>query len=1222
MKRYILLTIFLCTGTFTAYCQTLVTAPMNQPNTTGEYYNPTLITLADGFSTDGDFRAYITSPFCVPVASAFSTDQNYIAIYTPREPFDVLTDLKTKNTCEVMQTVKYFDGLGRPVQTIQVKGNPDATGDVVQPVAYDIFGREVKKYLPYTTTASSNGTYKVDALAAGMGLELFYNPAGTGSQLPNGSPRISTPFAETRYETSMLDRPAEQGAPGEDWQLSQGHTLKITYLNNNTQNEVYRYHPTLITGSSYKYNIGYGGAYSVNTLAKTISKDENWQSSDGLAGTVEEFKDTEGRVVLKRMYNKTPAGAIEALSTSYVYDDYGNLVFVLPPYAYGDGSSLPPGTFQQPTQQQLDEIAYQYRYDSRNRLIEKKLPGKGWEYMVYNDFDQLVMTQDANQRAHANQDWLVTKYDKFGRVVITGIFKDVGSTANADRRAAIQSNAGALPPSPNPNWEERTTNAGDGYMNTGNLYNNYPFTLNTTLTVNYYDDYTFPGAGTLAAQGTVSSRTKGLSTGTRTYTTTGAQSYLSVMYYDDYGRVTETLGQNNVNGTDRIINTYDFMGAVLSSTRTHSKPAQADITISMTYEYDHMGRKIQTNESINNAVPIILSKLMYNEVGQLKTKQLHSTNGGTSFINSTIYTYNERGWLNSINDPTDISTSVFGMQLQYNSGAAPQYNGNISQLSWQTRVPAGLSLYQAKQSYSYSYDKLNRLTTAAYTTPGSENKFNEQMEYDERGNIKTLKRTNTTSAGVYLNNFTYNYTGGGITGNKLYGTDDTGTANQDGTYAYDVNGNTITDTRSQITNITYNYLNLPELVTRTPGNIAYTYTAGGTKLKKVATGGITRDFAGGIEYNNGVIEFIQTEEGRAIPNGGSYIYEYYLKDHLGNTRAAINQSGNIIQVQDYYAFGLDMNPGNAYIGSTINNYKYNGKEKQETGQYDYGARFYDPVIARWSKIDNKAEKFESISPYIYAVNDPINAIDPDGNLIIFVNGFNMDHWLSKNNHKYDYHSGQPLSKDRYHYRPYPGDRNMSENAPHYLGKPFDYWGSVDNLFMKGYKDNHAVYINASSDNTSNAPDRYKEGVMAAEKLIRDLNSGRIKLKNGETIKIVGHSQGGAFAAGMASVLSKDDRYKSILEEVVYLEPHQPGDFDNPAGVAALQISSRDDLVASSEYFELVKGKTAFWWIYGITYRMENKTHEGDDLGGHSVWTNIDEIESYFRSKGVKINVQQ
>ncbi|MGX5689555.1 RHS repeat domain-containing protein [Arcticibacter tournemirensis] len=189
-------------------------------------------------------------------------------------------------------------------------------------------------------------------------------------------------------------------------------------------------------------------------------------------------------------------------------------------------------------------------------------------------------------------------------------------------------------------------------------------------------------------------------------------------------------------------------------------------------------------------------------------------------------------------------------------------------------------------------------------------------------------------------------------------------------------------------------MNLPRTVANAANNqtITYLYDAAGRKLRKEGVSG-NRDYVDGIEYgNDGQIEFIQTEEGRAVKSGGSYSYEYMLKDHLGNTRAVMKQDGSILQIPDYYAFGMQMNH-NVMTPSPGNSYKYNGKELQtELGlnQYDYGARFYDPVVGRWNTIDPSVEKYISLSPYNYTVNNPIKYIDPDGRDFILTINRNKD----------------------------------------------------------------------------------------------------------------------------------------------------------------------------------------------------------------------------------------
>ncbi|HEY4785682.1 MAG TPA: RHS repeat-associated core domain-containing protein, partial [Bacteroidales bacterium] len=139
---------------------------------------------------------------------------------------------------------------------------------------------------------------------------------------------------------------------------------------------------------------------------------------------------------------------------------------------------------------------------------------------------------------------------------------------------------------------------------------------------------------------------------------------------------------------------------------------------------------------------------------------------------------------------------------------------------------------------------------------------------------------------------------------------------------------------------------------------------------------------GNTIYNNAkAVDYILHEEGMVKNSSGSFTYEYYLKDHLGNTRVVFNSSGTIEQSTDYYPFGLAFQNNNL----DVNKYLYNGKELQDEtlggtflGWLDYGARFYDPQIARWHVQDRFAEKCLNLSPYQYATNNPILFIDING----------------------------------------------------------------------------------------------------------------------------------------------------------------------------------------------------------------------------------------------------
>jgi RHS repeat-associated protein len=197
-------------------------------------------------------------------------------------------------------------------------------------------------------------------------------------------------------------------------------------------------------------------------------------------------------------------------------------------------------------------------------------------------------------------------------------------------------------------------------------------------------------------------------------------------------------------------------------------------------------------------------------------------------------------------------------------------------------------------------------------------------------------------------------------------------------YTYDNNGNELTQTNTvNNKSITYNMLNLPQVYTLSGGTVTYTYDADGTKLRKVSSTQGTTDYISGIQYkaNSTVIDFIQTEEGRVLNPTTAPDYEYTLTDHLGNNRVTFDMVNGKVGEDDYYPFGLnvhrELNAGN--------NYLYNKKELQvELNEYDYGARFYDPVIGRFTTIDFLSEKYDLQSPYSYGGDDPIRFVDING----------------------------------------------------------------------------------------------------------------------------------------------------------------------------------------------------------------------------------------------------
>ncbi|WP_199140120.1 DUF6443 domain-containing protein [Pedobacter sp. ASV12] len=816
------------------------------------------------------------------------------------------------------RTVQYVDGLGRPIQTVQWKASP-LQRDVVQVTEYDAFGRETKKYLPYAEQTASDGAYKTGGVA---NQASFY---GVSTGWDANVAKTPYPYGISVMEPSPLGRVLEQGAPGAAWQpysagiAGSGHTARPGYAINAASDAVklWRTNPS---GASASAN------YPAGTLYKSISRDENWSS--GKAGTSEEYKDTEGRVVLKRIWETEGT----ALDTYYVYDAYGSLAYVVPPAVTAASFTEADAVFK--------NYVYGYHYDGRKRVIEKKIPGRGWEHIVYNKLDQVVMTQDSVQRS--NGQWSFVKYDVLGRAIITGLHD------NSNGRLAMQNSVNVSVSL----WETRENT---GTYNTGYTDNAPPQSIANYYSISYFDDYDFYNniLGGPTSEQANGGRIRGLVTGNRTAILGTSTMLLGTSYYDVDGKVLQSKSQNHMGGVDIVSNTYNFANELTASIRTHDASSITTI-IANTYTYDHVGRKVLSTENINSQGEVALSEMLYNEIGQLREKKL--ANG----LQSTAYAYNERGWLKGSTSPQ------FGLQLKYEDGTSPQYNGNIANQLW----GSGGSF---PNSFVYGYDKLNRLASGSNSSIG----MSESLTYDVMGNIATLTRDGST--GTY-----------GYTGNQLSSV--SGGSMATGTYVYDGNGNATGSTvgigRTYVS-IAYNQLNLPIAISGSGINLSYTFSSTASKLRqKDNNRGTITDYVDGIQYNNGEIDFIQTEQGIAKNNGGIYIYHYNLTDHLGNVRYVFdiyNGALRKLQEDNYYPFGLRKPAGSPV--SLDNKYLYNGKELQEElEQYDYGARFYDPLIARWNGVDPLAELDRRLSPYNYGSNNPIRFVDPNGMSVEEING--------------------------------------------------------------------------------------------------------------------------------------------------------------------------------------------------------------------------------------------
>lgn len=1082
------------------------------------------------------------------------------------------------------EEIKYFDGLGREIQSVKTKASPSGR-DIVAVKYYDDFGREAKAYLPYAAPLSqSDGSYKTTATADQAA--FYSNPAGAAAPgvviIPSVSGVVPS-FATTSFESSPLNRVIEQGAAGADWQVPSNisgvrHTQRLYYTVNDqtsifssTYNStspnpgshiVALYTTTINADKSQSLNRISNAVYPANQLRLKISRDENWQPVNGCLGQTEEYTDLDNRVILKRTYNLN-SNAVEMLSTYYVYDDMGNLAFVLPPQANPDNVT--------PTQAVLDNFCFQNRYDGRGRVVEKKIPGKGWEFMVYDKLDRIVMRQDANQRNLTPQVWAFSKFDALGRVIMTGIQPYSGSSADGNLSSPshvyLNAQQNYFNTATTPRSEARDNTTATGY---DNLSDPLPLNSLTFYTINYYDNYSMPGVpASFTAPAGAAVNTTGLATASKTAIlnsdgTVNPNMLWSVNYYDNKSRNLKTFKQHYLGGGtpspynyDELSSTYNFADQLLTVNRKHytknsgGTAAVLSVTIANTYSYDNMGRKVSTFEQIitpvNTGNNILLTKNDYNEVGQLKTKHLHGATGAAPFLQDIDYFYNERGWLSKINEPANapISTKLFSEQLNYNLpqyAATAQFNGNIAEQVYRiyNSPTAGV------QTVKYAYDRLNRLTDGTSGSGYSET----GITYDLAGNIQTLVRATAPNA-VSLN---YTYAGNQLTtvrnGSTVFRS-----------YGYDANGNATGDGLGNTIN--YNLLNFPRAVAAK--NLAYTYDASGQKLRKIS-GVTTTEYINGIQYSGTIIDFIQTEEGRAINSAGTYKYEYTLTDHLGNNRVTFDQTTGKVGEEDYYPFGLNVdrlvNAGNKYL--------YNKKELQdELKQYDYGARFYDAVISRWAVPDPKADLLEMSSPYVYSLNNPSNFIDKDGELPIYINGRVTSSSQRGDASYWNYqllrtvaNSGIPNPGGEYHF--VDGDRYLYTN-------PVDYSSSVVNgTYFNGHSADQrrdAGYIIGKSD---------FKNILA--KLAKDPKTGKYT----EKIQIYTHSRGAAFGAGYTEALLEMIKQNASLfadaeheiDFIYNMAPHQSNYITEPAGVSGYSQDHKWDPLSGNDMLGLMAAFTS------------------------------------------------
>ncbi len=936
---------------------------------------------------------------------AQDSSQNYILTRT----------MLKSDTKSYLSKVVYYDGLGRPFQTVnKAIENTNKKGVSLATLQeYDAAGRETKTWLPAVITP--------DYLA----------PASFKSSAPASHGNDSRPYQEAVYETSPQNRIVKQYGAGADWHS--GHPVATEFMGNSATAQLRCTRYKVTSAGALEAS----GDYANGTLNVTRTTDEDGNMSYT-------FMDKIGRTLLERRMNGS-----EALDTYYVYDNYGNLCYVLPPAINGNIST-----------DNLNLYAYQYNYDGCNRCIRKKLPGTQYIEYVYDNSDRLTFSQDGSQRALSAQNWTYYKYDQLNRLTEQGLCTNKVTTSGT-----------------------------------------------TVHIMNYYDSYSFIGTQGFTGSNfstDTSGYGKGALTGQMVAGINGNPVW-KAFYYDIRGREVKRVESNAMNGYDVTTTSYSFTNKPLTLTHVHTSGSKS-LTEVHTYSYDYADRLSKVQHKLDNNTIVTLAEYTYDDLGRMEQKKL----GGTA--HSSTYSYNIRSWL------TGITGSKFTQTLAYNNSTAG-YNGNITAMGWTADGDS--------HSYTFTYDGLSRLLNATHGA----GRFTEKVtSYDKNGNIKGLQRYGQTGASTYglIDNLSYT-----LNGNQLNRVDDAVNASaynggfefkdavkQANEYAYDNNGNLTKDLNKGIEEIQYNSLNLPKLIKfKDQSTITYTYAADGTKLRvehKIGSSTTRTTYCRNVIYEGSIAKYLLTEEGYVSLDNGEYYY--YLKDHQGNNWVVVDQNSNVEETNHYYPFGgVFTNTRNAQP------YKYNGKEldtKKGLNWYDYGARMYDAALGRWHVVDPLAEKYYSVSPYNYCMNNPVNAIDSNGEKIVFVNGF--------------LGFGSPTGGSAYW-----GGTNSSfvRGAQAFLQDKSTYFANIEYNYWRS-----STFLR-NLDGYNYAKENYSQ-------LINGMNSK-------DVFHFVSHSMGGTFSEGMIRYLEEQGW---TVNTVFHLNAWQPTELYGVKGPLRVDATITNDWV--------------------------------------------------------------
>lgn len=812
---------------------------------------------------------------------------------------------------DVSTEITYTDGLARPLQKIAKKAARDY-GDIIALTYYDSFSRHNIQPLIYTYLGVNDGSFKKDGYSS---QQAFYNNSIATADIAVGDNK--NPYSKFLIDDTSLYRKVISFAPGA-CKVGSNIGVSSKVMANELADGVVLWQYTSAGAPPLSV-----GTWTDNSLYITEFTDERGKRT-------REYKDKEGKIILtkKEAVAMPPGnGHVGWICTYFVYDDLGRLRNVISPKAVETIQNIS-WVISQST---LDNLCFSYDYDGKGRIIWKKLPGKNAERIIYNKNDQPVLYQNA--ALAANNQWLFTKYDVYGRTIVTGIYYNNFHYSPSDLAQMLNGQLGSSDPFVGFLINTISINS---YTPSSSLFSN-----GDIYTLTYYDGYqnlsgySYDGtsmalipAGVNTVIPTMSQNVLGMRTGGYTRVLDGNsltatwQSY--VMYYDSRSRLIQLQSTNYKGGHDTVTTLLDFSGKIAGSWTSQNNPTVSsgqigNVRVLKQFAYDNNGRLKITYMKVNDE-PYArrLNVLNYDKIG---SKLGNKTYG----VNAEYADYKYRIWgaLESINKGFALSGSGntgtrWGEVLSYDYGFTQTDASMPSGMQW--RLNGSNTIQRA---YGYSYDAAGRLIQADYNQKDLSGAWSnavgnysaQNIQYDANNNITHMEQWGTKqgySSPFQMDVLDYTYKNGGLS-NQLDGTKDNISAdyglgeftepNTNATdYSYDNDGNMTADNNKNIVSIQYNYANKPYLINFTNNrSIKFIYDAAGNLLtKQITENGNTNniDYLGILEYQNNRLSSIQHEEGKVRPvsitgsNGSTqwqYEYDFFIKDHSGNVRSVVTE---------------------------------------------------------------------------------------------------------------------------------------------------------------------------------------------------------------------------------------------------------------------------------------------------------------------------------------------